>query len=131
MIVSLLWDFRIDLFFCYALLYVHSSYVIILMAKRGLVVLLSLSCWFLVIVVWLCLVVPWVCLQFMMVVFLDRTHYFESKSNSALLGNTTKTLIYLQNVLDKSNPKVSEINIFPSELIVPVPEGKLEENKRC
>ena len=48
-------------FFC-MLLYVHSSFSIILMGKRELVALLGLSCWCLVIVVWLFLAVPWVCL---------------------------------------------------------------------
>ena len=55
--------------FCCALLYVHSSFAIILMGKRELVALLSLSSWCLVIVVWLFLAVPWVCLQFVIVVF--------------------------------------------------------------
>ena len=48
----------------------------ILMGKRKLVALLSLSSWCLVIVVWLFLAVPWVCLQFVIVVFPDHTHYF-------------------------------------------------------
>ena len=56
------------------LLYVPSSFAIILMGKRKLVALLSLSSWYLVIVVWLFLAVPWVCLQFVIVVFLDHTH---------------------------------------------------------
>ena len=53
---------------------VHSSFTIILMGKRELVALLSLSSWCLVIVVWLFLAVPWVCLQFVIVVFPDHTH---------------------------------------------------------
>ena len=60
--------------FCYMLLYAPSSFAIILMGKRELVALLSLSSWRLVIVVWLFLVVPWVCLQFMNLVFPDYTH---------------------------------------------------------
>ena len=60
--------------FCCTLLYVHSSFAIILIGKRELVALLSLSAWCIVIVVCLFLVVPWVCLQFMMVVFSDHTH---------------------------------------------------------
>ena len=56
------------------LLYVPSSFAIILMGKRELVALLSLSSWCLVIVVWLFLAVPWVCLQFVIVVFPDYTH---------------------------------------------------------
>ena len=44
--------------FCCALLCVHSSFAIILMGKRELVALLSLSSWFLAIVVLLLLMVP-------------------------------------------------------------------------
>ena len=58
----------------FALLYVNSSFAIMLVLKRELVALLSLSFWCLMIVVWLCLAVPWVCLQFMIVVFHDHTH---------------------------------------------------------
>ena len=60
--------------FCYTLLYVHSSFAIILMGKGKLVALLSLSSWCLVMVVWLFLAVPWVCLLFVIVVFPDHTH---------------------------------------------------------
>ena len=61
--------------FC-TLLYVHSSFAIIIMGKSELVALLSLSSWCLVIFVWLFLTVPWVCLLFMIVVILGHTHYF-------------------------------------------------------
>ena len=44
-------------FFRYTLLYVHSSFAIILMGKRKLVALLSLSSWYRVTVVWLFLTV--------------------------------------------------------------------------
>ena len=44
------------------------------MGKRDLVVLLSLSSWYRVIVVWLFLAVPLVCLQFVIVVFPDHTN---------------------------------------------------------
>ena len=56
------------------LLYVPSSFAIILMGKRELVALLGLSSCCLVVVVWLFLAVPWVCLQFVIVVFPDHTH---------------------------------------------------------
>ena len=56
-----------------ALLYVHNSSAIILNGKRELVALLSLSSFWLVIVVWLFLAVPWVCLQFMILVLPDHT----------------------------------------------------------
>ena len=60
--------------FCCTLLYVHSSFAIILMGKRELVALLGLSSWCLVIVVWLFLAVPWVCQRFVVVAFPDHTH---------------------------------------------------------
>ena len=60
--------------FCYALLYVLSSFAIGMMEKRELVALLSLSSWCLVIVVWLFLVVLWFCLQFVIAVFPNHTH---------------------------------------------------------
>ena len=58
--------------FCCPLLYVPSSFAIILMGNLELVASLSLSSWCLVIVVWLFLAVPWVCLQFVIVVFPDH-----------------------------------------------------------
>ena len=60
--------------FCCALLYVPSSFAIILTGKRELVALLILSSWCLVIDVWLFIAVPWVGLQFVIVVFSDHTH---------------------------------------------------------
>ena len=60
--------------FCCVLLFLHSSFAIILMGKRELVALLCLSSWCLVIVVLLFLTMPWVCLQFVIVVFPDHTH---------------------------------------------------------
>ena len=60
--------------FCCSLLYVHSSFAIILMGKTKLVGLLSLSSCCFLMVVWLFLVVPWVCLLFVIVVFPDHTH---------------------------------------------------------
>ena len=61
--------------FCCTLLYVHSSFAIILMGKRELVALLKLSFWCLVIVVWLFLAVPWICVQFVIMVFPDHTFF--------------------------------------------------------
>ena len=59
--------------FCLTLLYVHSSFAIILMGERELVTLC------LVIVVWLFLAVPRVCLQFVIVVFnlITHTYFFD------------------------------------------------------
>ena len=66
--------------FCYALLCVHSSFVIILKRKRKLdaLLLLSLSyrCVVTISVLWLSLTVPWVGLQYVIVVFPDHTHLF-------------------------------------------------------
>ena len=62
--------------FCCTLLYAHSSIAIILMGKRELVALLSVSSWCLVMVERLFLAVPWCCLRFVIVVFPDHTHYF-------------------------------------------------------
>ena len=61
--------------FCYAILGVHSSFVIILKSKRKLVALLLLSCRRIVTVnvLWLFLTVPWVGLQCAIVVFPDHT----------------------------------------------------------
>ena len=59
--------------FCCMLLYVYSSFAIILiklMGKRELITLLSLSSWCLVMVVWLFFAVQWICLWFVTVVFL-------------------------------------------------------------
>ena len=78
-----LWEYVIVLclicncsMFCCTLLYVHSSFAIILMGKRELVDLLSLSSWCLVMFVWLLLAVQWVCLRFVIVAFPDHTHCF-------------------------------------------------------
>ena len=61
-LLLLLYYSVIVLYFCCAVLYVHSSFAIILVRKRELVALLSLSFWCLVIVVWLFLAMPWVSL---------------------------------------------------------------------
>ena len=59
---------------CCTLLYIHSSVAIILMGKRELLALLSLSSWCLVVVVWFFLALPWVYRRFVIVVFPDHTH---------------------------------------------------------
>ena len=63
-----------SMFWC-DLLCVHSSFAFILMVKRDLVTLLSLSSWCIVIVVWLFLAVPWRCLQFKILVCPYHTPY--------------------------------------------------------
>ena len=80
--------------FCYTLLYVHSSFAIILMGKRELVALLSLSSWCLVMVVWLFLAMPWGFLWFVTVVLPDHTRllFLNGKTiytaNQNLFGKT-------------------------------------------
>ena len=83
--------------FCCTLLYVHSSFAIILMGKKELDALLSLSSWCLVIyvVVRLFLAVSWVCLLFVIVVFPDHTHllffYILSVSKDCITNLQIKT----------------------------------------
>ena len=62
--------------FCFALLYVHSSFAIILKRKGKLVALLLMSyrCIVTINVLWLFLLVPWVGLQCVIVVFPDHTY---------------------------------------------------------
>ena len=62
--------------FRYALLFVHSSFAIILTRKRELIILLLLSFGCLVTVndPWLFLAVPWVGLQCVIVVFPNHAH---------------------------------------------------------
>ena len=62
--------------FCYALLYVHSSFANILKRKRKLVALLLLSyrCIVTVNVLWLFLAVPLAGIQYVIVVFAAHTH---------------------------------------------------------
>ena len=52
-----------------------ATHAMVLMGKRKLVALLSLSSCCFLIVVWLFLAVPWVCLLFVIEVFLDHTQY--------------------------------------------------------
>ena len=77
MIVSPIVGFCNCSMFCCVTICIHSRFAIILMGKRELVALLSLSSWF-VIVVWLFLKGPQVCLQFVIMVFAHHTHYFGS-----------------------------------------------------
>ena len=60
--------------FCCTLLCVDSSVAVILVGKRELIALLSLSSWCLVVVERLFLALPQGCLQFLIVVFPDHTH---------------------------------------------------------
>ena len=59
---------------CYALLYVPSSFAIILIGKRELVTLLNLASGCLMIVVLLFLTVQRGCLQLVIMVFPDHNH---------------------------------------------------------
>ena len=72
--------------FCYALLCVHSSFVIILKMKKKLFALLLLfyRCIDTVNVMWLFLTVPWVGLKCVIVVFSDHTHLLFACTNPFL-----------------------------------------------
>ena len=70
--------------FCFALLCVRSSFAIISMVKREVVVLLCLSSLCLAVVVWLFLTMPQVCLQFVIVVFPDHNHLIFLRRQAAL-----------------------------------------------
>ena len=61
--------------FCCTLRFVPSSFAILLMGKKELVALLSLSPWCLVIVVGPFPAMSWGCLRFVVVVFPDHTIY--------------------------------------------------------
>ena len=79
--------------FCCTLLYVHSSFAIILTAKREVVALLCLSSWCLVIAALLFLTMPWVCLQFVIVVLLiTLTYYFCLVMKFKEMNHSYKTL---------------------------------------
>ena len=109
--------------FCCTLFYVPSSFAIILMGKRELVALLSLSSWCLVIVVWLFLAVPWVCLQFVIVIFPDHTHLLftiRQVRNKASVRNR-----YNQNHTIWESDKTQEnISYKESQEVSPFPAGK-------
>ena len=77
--------------FCCTLLYVRSSFAIIL--KTELVALLCLSSWCLVIFVWLFFAVPWICLRFVIVVFPDHTHLLFKMSSSSLATEVVLLLV--------------------------------------
>ena len=77
--------------FCCTLLYDHSSFAIILVGKRELVALLSVSSWCLVIDVWPNLAVPWVLLQFVSVVFSDHTYLLFPKFIQSLRNNQSSS----------------------------------------
>ena len=80
--------------FCCTLLCVHSGDAVVLVGKRELVTLLSLSSWCLVVVGRLFLAVPWGCLRFVIVVFPDHTHllhvflkFFSERIRSLMYGH--------------------------------------------
>ena len=77
--------------FCCKLLYVPSSFAIILMGKRELV---ALSSWCLLVVVWFFLAVPWVCLQLLIVVFPDHTHFAGSLQMDSYISFSEDVLLF-------------------------------------
>ena len=92
-----LWESVIVLFF---VVRYFMSIAIILMGKRELVTLLSLSSWCLVVVMWLFLAVPWVSLQFVIMVFPDHTllllYWTEGRLSEAFLLRTKILCFYIQ-----------------------------------
>ena len=79
----------------YVLLYVIiCPFAIILIRKRELVALLSLSSWCLVMAVWLFLAVPWVCLGFVIVVFPDHTIFGKQFLVFLLSGPLRQVILY-------------------------------------
>ena len=90
-------------FLSFLVLYNVCPFAIILMRKRELVALLSLSFWCLVIVVWLFPMMPWVCLQFVMVLFPDHTHYFGVHVQRMLKLRNVYTLAKILNKSVKGN----------------------------
>ena len=81
--------------FCCTPRYAPSSFAIILIRKKELVALLSLSFWCLMIVVCLFLAVQWVCLQFVIVVFPDQTHLLFLYCYSFLVACSCKCILCL------------------------------------
>ena len=73
--------------FCYALLFIHSSFAIILKRNRKLVALLLLSynCIVAINVLWLFLTVSWVGLQYVIVVFPDHTRLLFMKDSTGFI----------------------------------------------
>ena len=125
--------------FCCTFLYVPSSFAIILMGKRELVALLSLSSCCLVIVAWHFLVVPWVGLQFVIVVFLIKlTYYFdalielEQEIKTELKMETEHSLHEYSFInLTTSKPKLPEFLKdvrYSPEVWVPADKQKLFHN---
>ena len=90
--------------FCCTLLYVHSSIAIILMGKRELIALLTLSSWCLMMVERLYLAVPQGCPQFVIVVFPDHTHLLFIKPDPG-----HKSLFYFEN--STSHISVDELSV--------------------
>ena len=107
--------------FCCTLLYVHSSFAIILRGKRELVALLSLSSWCLVMVERLFLVVPWGCLRFVIVVFPDHTHllFFNCKKYTLHHFLQCKVLLHVTQFKRKKTGRRhghTEVSMTTSEL---------------
>ena len=100
--------------FCCTLLYVLSSFAIILMGKRKLVTLFSLSSLCLLMVVWHFLAVPWVCLQFVIVVFPDHTHLLFLGSEYPLY------LLYMNNKTGDLETWFTLLNSTEYELEMPL-----------
>ena len=115
--------------FCCTLLYVHSSFAIILMGKRELVALLSLSSWCLLMVVWLFLPVPWVCLRFVIVVFHDiflkKCHYSHSQVRWYIVNRDTWVSL-ASSQITSLGPVVNSLAIFSNANILKKENKKIQ-----
>ena len=86
--------------------YVHSSFAIILLRKRELVALLSLSSLCLIMVVWLFLTVTWSRLWFVIVIFPDHIH---SLFWCQVTNSDTQSLEELNRSLEKVSMRKNNI----------------------
>ena len=89
MYLPFFWGVMCLYLFCNVLLYVHSSFAIILQRKRKLIAfrLLSYMCIVTIHVLWLFPTVPWVGLQCVIVVFPDHTHLLFGNVGSTKFSN--------------------------------------------
>ena len=113
--------------FCYALLYVYSSFAIIFMLMRELVDLLTLSSRCLIIVVWLFLAVLWVGLKFVIVVF-PHTHYFLTKGGQNFKTQFSDAL-HLRLLRCDDQPKLSSYS--KKTYLTPFVTKKLNNRFKC
>ena len=113
-------------FVWYALLYVHSSFAIILMMKRKMVafLLMSFRCLVTVNVLWFFLTVPLVGLQCMIVVFPDHAHLL-SKFCHCNYKSVYHNRLQIQLMLKKGN----DVDVYKSSACICKPAVPSLRNK--